>query len=102
MVVGLKTLNPANAATLTTVTTLDFFGALGIRPTDGVIFGGTGDQGQIFTINPVTGAETLVGSTGRNSVGDIAFQVPEPDTLTLLSLGLVSVTGYARRRLSKA
>jgi hypothetical protein len=97
VIVGLKTLNPANAATLSTVTTLDFFGALGVRPTDGVIFGGTGDFHQLFRINPMTGAETLIGDTGRNFVGDIAFLVPEPGTLTLLSLGLLGIVARVRR-----
>src|SRR5205823_2607571 len=70
----LKRLNPTNAATLSFVPTNDFFGALAVRPEDSVIFGGTGDFAELFTINPVTGAETLIGTTGRNFVGDLAFQ----------------------------
>jgi hypothetical protein len=70
----LRTLNPATAATLTNVPTNDFFGALGVRPIDGVIFAGTGDSAQLFTVNPVTGAENLVGTTGSNFVGDLAFR----------------------------
>lgn len=98
--IALKTLNPSNAAVLTTVPTLDFFGAFGIRPTDGVLFGGTGDQHQLFTINALTGAESLVGDTGRNFVGDLAFEttVPEPATLSLVGLGLAYVVRRRTRR----
>ncbi len=86
---SLKTLNPANAGILSTVATQDFFGAFGIR-SDGTIFGGTGDQGQLFTINPVTGAETLIGSTGQNFVGDLAFApVPEPGSFLLALIGVL-------------
>jgi hypothetical protein len=66
--VGLKKLNPATAATLSFVATNDFFGALGVRPEDSALFGGTGDSAQLFMINPLTGAEHLIGSTGRNFV----------------------------------
>jgi len=85
--ISLKTLNPATAANLTSVPTVDFFGAFAVRP-DGVLFGGTGDSGNIFTINPTTGAETPIGNTGRDFVGDFAFQVPEPGTLALFGIGL--------------
>jgi PEP-CTERM motif len=101
--ISLRTLNPANAAALTTVPTIDFFGALGIQPTDGVIFGGNGDFSQLFKINAVTGAESLIGNTGRNFVGDLAFQpVPEPTTSALIGLGLVALISWrlARRPLN--
>jgi len=71
---ALRTINPATAQVLTTVSTTDFFGALAVRPTDGVIFAGTGDQAQLFTVNPATGAQTaLSGTTGLDFVGDMDF-----------------------------
>jgi hypothetical protein len=92
--IALKTINPTNAAILTQVPTIDFFGGLGIRPSDGVIFGDTGDSHTLFTINPLTGVETLVGDTGRNFVGDLDFRVaapvPEPASLLLAATGLAS------------
>ena len=69
----LNKLNPATGAILSTVSTAQFYGALDVRPTDGKLFGGTGDEHQIFTINTTTGVGTLVGDTGQNFVGDIAF-----------------------------
>jgi len=99
--VGLKRLNPANAATLSFVATTDFFGALAVRPTDGAIFGDNGDLAQLFTINSITGAETLVGNTGRNFIGDLAFQpeaVPEPSTVGLVGLGLASIVQRLRNQ----
>ena len=88
--IALKVLNPNNAATISSVPTRDFFGAFGIRPTDGVLFAGNGDLAQLFTVNPTTGAETLVGATGRNFVGDLAFQVvPEPSTIALVCLAFL-------------
>ncbi|MDQ2856023.1 MAG: TIGR03118 family protein, partial [Acidobacteriota bacterium] len=65
--------NPSNGAIIINVGTSVFYGALDVRPTDSVIFGGTGDAHQIFTINANTGAATLVGDTGQNFVGDLAF-----------------------------
>lgn len=96
--IGLKTLNPVNASMLSFVATRDFFGALGIRPQDGAMFGGTGDQASLFIVNPVTGAETLIGSTGSNFVGDLAFQtVPEPATLAMVGAALSLVAVWRKR-----
>lgn len=89
----LLTLNPVNAAVQSSVTTAHGYGALGIRRTDGVIFGGTGDSGNVYKVDPATGAETFVGNTGQNFVGDFDFRpvggpVPGPQ-LNCLSPALV-------------
>jgi hypothetical protein len=93
---SLKTLNPANAHMLTSVATTVNPGALGIR-FDGKIFSGEGDDGNIFTINPVTGQATLVGNTGLNFIGDLDFQAPEPVSLVLCGLGLLGFALYRRK-----
>lgn len=97
---ALKTINPLNGMTLTSVPTNDFFGAFGIRA-DGTIFGGNGDEHELFTINPLTGAETLIGDTGRNFVGALAFRpgssVPESGaTLSLMFVALAGLAAYSR------
>ena len=80
---------------------IDFMGALGIRPEDGAIFGDNGDSAQLFTINPTTGAETFIGSTGRTFVGDLAFApVPEPASLALIGVGCVALLLRRRRAAS--
>ncbi len=97
----LRTIDPTTAATLTSVSTTHFFGALAIR-SDSSIFGGTGDAHQLFNIDPLTGFETLVGDTGTSFVGDLAFRpgssVPETSTtLTLMTLSLLGVCAIAYR-----
>jgi hypothetical protein len=88
--IALKILNPSNATVISSVSAAEFYGALAVSP-EGVIYGGNGDQGQLFRINATTGAETLVGSTGRNFVGDLAFApIPEPGTFALGIAGLLA------------
>lgn len=74
----LYTLNPANGAPLTAVLTPppdDNYGALAVRPTDNVLFGGDGAGGFIFTIDPSTGNRTQVGSsTGTTFIGALSFR----------------------------
>ena len=92
----LDTIDPTTAAVLTSVSTADFFGAFGIR-SDGTIFGGTGDQHQLFTIS-TTGVETLKGDTGTTFIGDLAFSTPETGTtLSLMAIGLAGLSGCAHR-----
>jgi outer membrane protein assembly factor BamB len=93
----LSVIDPTNAATIRTVATADFLGALAVRG-DGVIFGGNGDGGDLFTINPLTGAETLIGSTGLSFVGDLDFAVPEPGSLLLFGSTLAAMAVLRRRR----
>jgi hypothetical protein len=69
----LATLDPATAAILTSVPTPRFYHSLAVRPTDGLIFAGTGDEQGVYTIDPTSGAETPIGVTGRDLVGDFAF-----------------------------
>ncbi len=76
---SLMTINPANATTIVSVPA-GFYGALAVRPTDSAIFAGNGEDHQIFTIDPTTGNATLVGDTGTNLVGGMAFQPPPPPT----------------------
>jgi len=75
----LYTLNPANAAVLTSVPTSppnDNYGALAVRPTDSVLFGGDGAGGFIFIVDPSTGNRTQVGSsTGDTSIASLSFRV---------------------------
>ena len=97
----LDTIDPTNAMILSTVKTSDFFGALAIR-SDGTIFGGNGDQHTLFTVNPTTGAETLVGDTGSNFVGGLVFVTPETgSSLGFLVIALIAVAG-ARRHFAGA
>jgi len=74
----LYTLNPANGAPLSAVLTPppdDNYGALAVRPTDDVLFGGDGAGGFIFTIDPATGIRTQVGSsTGNTFIGALSFR----------------------------
>jgi outer membrane protein assembly factor BamB len=93
----LSVIDPTNAATIRSVATEDFLGALAVR-SDGVIFGGNGDDGELFTINPLTGAETLIGSTGLSFVGDLDFAVPEPGSLLLFGSALTAMAVLRRRR----
>ncbi len=103
----LLTLNPDTGQVLSTVNMKDYLPALGVRPEDGVLFGGIGDfsnqagLARLFTIDPATGAETLIGNTGNRFVSSLAFgaaPVPEPSAMGLLALGVIGLLSYGWRR----
>jgi PEP-CTERM motif len=99
---SLSVIDPNTGAILSSEPTDNYFGALAVRPTDNVIFGSTGDSAQLMTIDPANGAETLVGSTGLNYVGALAFSpVPEPGALALFGLGLVAIFVVVRSRATR-
>jgi hypothetical protein len=96
----LDILNPTTGAVMgSSVTLSDFYGAFGIRPTDGTLFVGNGDGSQIFTLNPTTGVATaLTSTTGSSFVADLDFLVtPEPGTLILGGIGLAGLILYRRQ-----
>jgi len=62
-----------------------------------------GNQGRFLSIDPVTGAPTVIGNlgVGLQQVGDIAFApVPEPTSLALV--GLIASAWFVRRRSKRA
>jgi outer membrane protein assembly factor BamB len=106
----LLTLNPATGKALTTQNLSnegECYQGMGVRA-DGTIFVSYDDDYNIYTLNPATGARTLVGSTGENMIHDLVFlapivvqQVPTLSEWVLFALGtLVALSGAAwlRRR----
>jgi hypothetical protein len=75
---------------------------LAFRPEDNTMFVSDSGTSSLYTMNPGTGAETLVGSFGApiNNVG-LAFvtaAVPEPGTVGLLLAGVALLGWKARKR----
>ncbi len=72
------TLDPSSARILSTVplTTSDISDGLGVRPSDGTVFGTRfGQAGEdIIIIDPNSGASTFVGSTGAGRISDLDFR----------------------------
>jgi hypothetical protein len=104
---SLNVLNPADASRISTLAISTFYDGLAVR-SDGTIFAAQGGEGAtmdgIFTIDPLTGAATLIGNTGVGNSSDLAFfatAVPEPSTIALLSVGFAGVLGYRWQRSRK-
>ena len=102
--------NPPNPGTLNTI------GSLGFNTNDNVGFDiipfsntalasltGAGGTSGLFNINLGTGAATSIGAIGSGlTIVDIAVQqVPEPESIALMSIGLLGLLA-ARRRFRKS
>jgi len=98
----IHTLNPANAQILTSqaLGSGDCYMGLTVRPSDGTIFGSyryNNDDPGIYTINPTTGAETLVGNPGNILVHDLTFaggNVSGTITYTGTGTGPISIAAF--------
>jgi hypothetical protein len=96
----LLTINPLTGGILSSVNISGFSNIWGLVYANGQLIGMSGQN--VFSINPTTGATSLIGTTGIDSAiyGATSTPVPEPATLAILSL--VATTGfvYRRRRLA--
>lgn len=94
----------SGAGTLVAPVTLSSAFDLAFRPEDNTMFvaDSVGGTESLYTMNPTTGAATLVGPYGSatNVVG-LAFIAPEPGTVGLLLSGLAFVAWKARKQVRR-
>jgi hypothetical protein len=72
---------------------------LAFRPEDNVGFVASTGTHSLYTLDPLTGALTLVGPYGSNeNIVGLAFvsDVPEPGTLALFAIGGITAAGWRR------
>lgn len=74
------------------------FNGMGINPLTNEIFVTEAFTGDIYKVDPNTGAMTYTGTPGPGLVSDLTFRVPEPGTLAVLSLGILGLALTRRRR----
>src|SRR5206468_5855302 len=72
---SLNTISPADAHRINTVPVDHGYDGLGVRPSDGTLFAAIGAVDGIYTIDPVTGLSTFIGTTGTGKVSDIDFRL---------------------------
>lgn len=100
---SLYRINPLNAvATLIAGLTPQANFDLAFRPGDNVLFMSSSDNAALYTVDPLTGASTLVGSFGSSvNVAGLAFTgttvIPLPPSMVLFLAG-AGVFGWAARR----
>lgn len=70
---SLNTIDPSDAHRIRTVSLSNYYDGLAVRPSDGILFATLGGSDTVYTINPDTGAESIVGSTGQG-VSDLDFR----------------------------
>jgi PEP-CTERM motif len=76
----------------------DFDNALAFDSSDNLFtIDRTGGASFLYSINLSNGATTNLGSTGIPLLAALAFQVPEPTSVTLLGFGIVGLLNYAWR-----
>jgi len=67
---------------------------------DGSLYAGStgASPGDLYRINLSNNTDTLVGFTGLNAIPGLALVVPEPSTVVLFGLGVVSLVAYRLRK----
>jgi hypothetical protein len=71
----INVISPVNGTLISGVAVGTFYDGLGVRPSDGIVFasvGGANDS--VHTVNPATGASTLIGNTGQGALSDVDFR----------------------------
>jgi hypothetical protein len=71
---SLNEISPVDASRISTIPISGYFDGLAVRPSDGLLFAAPGGPSDAtFTIDPATGATTIVGFTGQGGPSDLAF-----------------------------